>query len=580
MARDITGTATLSDSFAVPTNNLLRFRVPTAGTLVKLSVYSATAPSGDDAEFDLKVNGGSVGGVTLPDGGNDAFDTFSEAVVENDLIRVDLTSTPSSIGNDLTVAVVIEETGASATDANLRDRSTHTGNETFTEGAAPSTPAANKVILYAKSDGLLYSKDDAGMETLVSGGSGGGGSYTDEQAQDAVGGILDDGGDIDFTYDDATPKITGAVKNDAVSYAKMQNVSAASKLLGRGDSGSGDPQEISLGSGLSMSGTTLSASGGGGDTALADIYVNDSTGNDSTGTGAIGAPYKTLAKALSVLPYYLEIGHTIHVADGTYAEGIDVRRFRSIGGGNLYITGNTTTPANVTFTGTITSSFESLSTNTACIRVDGGLTLNLDGIRVNATADIGVWITNRANVTMYKMVITGTLSHGIRLHRYCSLEFYGDNTISGFSGNGLAIYYHSHVYFASAGTLTITGTDKTTCQGIHILTSSDFMSFTSATNITITVVKFGFQMAFNSSFTHQGGSSTISIKNTVSAPSNSAAVQLTDLSNWSTNQAVDFDYFTYGWEITSLSYGEQITGSRTVTNATLKTTSLGGVDNI
>jgi hypothetical protein len=42
---------------------------------------------------------------------------------------------------------------------------------TFDEGAAPSTPAANDVILYAKTDGLLYSKDDAGAETAVSGGA-------------------------------------------------------------------------------------------------------------------------------------------------------------------------------------------------------------------------------------------------------------------------------------------------------------------------------------------------------------------------------------------------------------------------
>jgi hypothetical protein len=52
---------------------------------------------------------------------------------------------------------------------------------------------------------------------------------------------------------------TAGIADDAVTYAKMQNVSAASRLVGRGDSGSGDPQEISLGSGLSMSGTTLSA---------------------------------------------------------------------------------------------------------------------------------------------------------------------------------------------------------------------------------------------------------------------------------------------------------------------------------
>jgi hypothetical protein len=48
----------------------------------------------------------------------------------------------------------------------------------FGEGAAPATPGAGNVRLYAKTDGLLYSKDDAGAETLVSGGAGGGGGDT------------------------------------------------------------------------------------------------------------------------------------------------------------------------------------------------------------------------------------------------------------------------------------------------------------------------------------------------------------------------------------------------------------------
>lgn len=42
----------------------------------------------------------------------------------------------------------------------------------MTEGAAPSTPASGKVYQYAKADGLMYSKDDAGVETLMSSGAG------------------------------------------------------------------------------------------------------------------------------------------------------------------------------------------------------------------------------------------------------------------------------------------------------------------------------------------------------------------------------------------------------------------------
>jgi hypothetical protein len=58
---------------------------------------------------------------------------------------------------------------------------------------------------------------------------------------------------------------TGKIADDAVTYAKIQNVSAASKLLGRGSAdGAGDVEEISLGTGLSMSGTTLSVSSTGG----------------------------------------------------------------------------------------------------------------------------------------------------------------------------------------------------------------------------------------------------------------------------------------------------------------------------
>lgn len=68
---------------------------------------------------------------------------------------------------------------------------------------------------------------------------------------------------------------TSQIDDDAVSYSKIQNVSAASKLLGRGDSGSGDVQELTIGSGLVMTGTTLSSTGGG---SYTDEQAQDAVG--------------------------------------------------------------------------------------------------------------------------------------------------------------------------------------------------------------------------------------------------------------------------------------------------------------
>jgi hypothetical protein len=55
---------------------------------------------------------------------------------------------------------------------------------------------------------------------------------------------------------------TWTIDNDAVTYAKIQNVTSA-RILGRSTAGSGDVEEISIGSGLSLSAGTLTASGGG-----------------------------------------------------------------------------------------------------------------------------------------------------------------------------------------------------------------------------------------------------------------------------------------------------------------------------
>ncbi len=62
---------------------------------------------------------------------------------------------------------VVEQARAGSLTEQLRV--TSQGAVVVAEVSAPSTPASGKVALYAKTDGLLYAKDDAGTETSLTG---------------------------------------------------------------------------------------------------------------------------------------------------------------------------------------------------------------------------------------------------------------------------------------------------------------------------------------------------------------------------------------------------------------------------
>lgn len=78
---------------------------------------------------------------------------------------------------------------------------------------------------------------------------------------------------------------TSKINNAAVTYAKVQNVGASS-LLGNPTGSPAAPSEITLGSGLSFSGTTLVSSGGG---AVSSVSNSDGTLTISPTTGAVVA---------------------------------------------------------------------------------------------------------------------------------------------------------------------------------------------------------------------------------------------------------------------------------------------------
>ena len=97
---------------------------------------------------------------------------------------------------------------------------------------------------------------------------GGGGNF----------GIVTDGDKGDITVTSSGSIWT--IDNDAVTYAKIQNVTTSSVLLGRATAGAGDIEEIILGSGLTLAGTTLSATGvGGGAQVQVDVITGSGTWN-------------------------------------------------------------------------------------------------------------------------------------------------------------------------------------------------------------------------------------------------------------------------------------------------------------
>lgn len=86
-----------------------------------------------------------------------------------------------------------------------------TGAITVPEMAAPATPAANKVAIYAKSDGKLYIKDDAGTETdlAATGSLGGSTGATDNRAlrADGTGGATVQSSNLTIPDDAATTEV-------------------------------------------------------------------------------------------------------------------------------------------------------------------------------------------------------------------------------------------------------------------------------------------------------------------------------------------------------------------------------------
>lgn len=161
------------------------------------------------------------------------------------------------------------------------------GIQTLTADPATTYP---RIYLNSVSDTFrVYNSETSAWSDL------GTGSYTDEQAQDAVGTILTDTATIDFTYNDGAPSITADVKTGSITLAMQANIST-DHLIGRDTAGSGVQEELAVSGGIEFTGSggiqrsaltgDITASAGSNTTAIATGVIIDSDINASAAIAA------------------------------------------------------------------------------------------------------------------------------------------------------------------------------------------------------------------------------------------------------------------------------------------------------
>ncbi len=153
-----------------------------AGGVGLASVASAT----DTITLNLDVN--SLTADASPDGAADYVVTYDASATAHKKVLLD--DLPGGAGGGASTAlnnlasVAVNTSLISDTDntddlgsTGTKWKTTYSTNVVVEEQTAPATPASGDVIIYAKTDGKVYSKDDAGTEYDLTAGSGSAPAY-------------------------------------------------------------------------------------------------------------------------------------------------------------------------------------------------------------------------------------------------------------------------------------------------------------------------------------------------------------------------------------------------------------------
>lgn len=272
----------------------------TVWTIDNSAVTDAKVSTGIDA---AKLGAGSVSNTELGyvDGVTSAIQTQLDAKVDENSAITGATKTKITYdakglvtaGADATTADIADSTNKRyVTDAQLtvvgNTSNTNTGDQNLFGTIAVS--GESNVVADGTSDTLtlvagsnVTLTTDASTDSITIASSGGGGGVSDG-----------DKGDITVSGSGAT----WTVDNGAITYAKLQDISATDRLLGRDTAAAGDAEELTVSGGLEFTGSggiqrsaltgDVTASAGSNTTAIGTNVVTDAMLRQSAARSVIG----------------------------------------------------------------------------------------------------------------------------------------------------------------------------------------------------------------------------------------------------------------------------------------------------
>lgn len=302
---------------------------------------------------------------------------------------------------------------------------------------------------------------------------------------------------------------TAKIIDDAVTYAKIQNVSVTDRILGRDTAGAGDIEELTLTQILDMIGSPaqgdilyrgaaswarlgagtakqhLMTGGASANPSWATVrevltadrtYYVATTGSDSNDGLTVGTPFLTIQKALDVAGSVDTAVYniTIQLADGTYNARNDFKTI--IGAGTVTILGNLVTPANVVVTSP-THCFVGLNPI-------GNYTLR--GMRIDAT-NYGIIATGGGCQINFNTVdFAACNNYHIAPSGSCLIQATGSYSISGGGQGHIFCTFGGRFQMQTTLTVTLTGTPNwsvafVTCNQSSVVASgSSFVTYSGA----------------------------------------------------------------------------------------------------